>query len=70
MKKKIKIGYVGLGRRGYIVLSRAIVKMGDVEITMLCDLIDDRLNEAAKCVTDMGRPTPILTKNYQDLKSL
>ena len=67
MKKKIKIGYVGLGRRGYIVLSRAIVKMGDVEITMLCDLIDDRLNEAAKCVTDMGRPAPILTKNYQDL---
>ena len=67
MKEKIKIGYVGLGRRGASMLKHALVKMNDVEITVLCDLIEDRLNEGAKIVTDEGRPTPVLTKNYDDV---
>ena len=67
MKEKIKIGYVGLGRRGLLVLERGMVKMKDVEITMLCDLLDERLEAGAKAVTEAGKPMPILTKNYQDL---
>ena len=67
MKESIKVGYVGLGRRGLMMLERGLVKMNDVEIVMLCDLIDERLESGAKAVTDAGKPMPILTKNYQDL---
>ena len=40
MKKMVKIGYVGLGRRGAAVLQSCISEMKDVEITMICDIYE------------------------------
>ena len=37
MKKKIKIGYIGLGRRGMDVLRLCFSEMSDVEVKTLCD---------------------------------
>lgn len=37
MKEKIKIGYIGLGRRGFGVLKGNVSDMDDVEIAMICD---------------------------------
>jgi len=67
MKEKIKIGYIGLGRRGYMVLEDCIVEMPDVEIAYLCDLYDNRIEKAAKLVVEKGRPDPIKTTNYKDI---
>lgn len=67
MKEIVRVGYVGLGRRGTSMLKHALSKMNDVEILMLCDLFDDRLEVGAKIVTDAGKPMPVLTNNYQDL---
>ena len=37
MKEKIKIGYIGLGRRGTGVLKSNFARMADVEIAVLCE---------------------------------
>ena len=37
MKDKIRLGYIGLGHRGYGVMEKCIAEMEDVEIVALCD---------------------------------
>ncbi|MBE6593942.1 MAG: gfo/Idh/MocA family oxidoreductase [Ruminococcaceae bacterium] len=66
-KKKIKIGYIGLGRRGMGVLRGCISQMDDVEVAYLCDLSQSRLEKGRKILSDNGRPEPILTTNYKDI---
>ena len=48
MKTKIKIGYVGVGRRGLHILKNCFIKMNDVEITVLCESVDKRIEMARK----------------------
>ena len=67
MKEKIKVAYVGLGRRGTNMLKEALVKMNDVEIVMLCDIEEAKLIRAKKIIEDRGRVVPVLTTNYQDV---
>ena len=66
-KKKIKIGYIGLGRRGMSVLRGCISQMDDVEVAYLCDLSQSRLEKGRKVLSDNGRAEPILTTNYKDI---
>ena len=69
MKEKIKIGYVGLGRRGYGVLENCFSEMCDVEITMICDLDEEKLNKASEFFAEKGKKMPIATTNYEDVIS-
>ena len=59
MKEKIKLGYIGLGRRGRGVLQN-FLQMPDVEIAYLCDLnpalFDAVISGARK--KDSPRPPP------------
>ena len=43
MKETLKIGYIGLGRRGSGILQRCLCHMEDVEILYLCDTEQARL---------------------------
>ena len=52
MKKKIKIGYIGLGRRGGGVLKRDVSRMKDVEVTVICDLHESRLEKYKEIVKE------------------
>ncbi len=46
MKEKIKIGYVGLGERGFSMLEKNIfLDMPDVEIVTICDLSEAKLEK-------------------------
>ena len=54
MKNKIKIGYIGLGRRGTHVLQNNIVDMEDIEIAMICDLCVERMHNATALITEKG----------------
>ena len=67
MKEKIKLGYIGLGRRGYTLLVHCFSKMPDVEITMICDLSEARMAKAAKLVLENSGHEPVMTKNYLDI---
>ena len=67
MKEKIKIGYIGLGRRGTGVLKECLSKMPDVEIVALCDKYLPHLENAKKLLEEKNYPMPILTENADDV---
>ena len=66
-KNTVKIGYVGLGRRGYSMLKECFSQMCDVEVVAICDLYEDRLQKALALLAERGRPTPIATTKYDEL---
>lgn len=62
----IKVGVVGLGGRGRGNIQR-ILMIPDAEITAVCDVYEDRCDEAAKIVFDKRGTTPAKTINYKEL---
>ena len=68
MKEKIKLGYIGLGRRGRGVLQN-FLQMPDVEIAYLCDLNPARFDAVDKRCEEKGLPLPtaLRTTDYRDI---
>jgi hypothetical protein len=66
MEKKLKIGIIGLGQRGRVLMTN-ILQIDYVQIAAICDLFDDRIEEASKRIVDKGDPKPLETKNYEDV---
>ena len=67
MKEKIRVGYIGLGRRGSYVMQKSIISMGDVEIVWVCDLCEARVKRASALLTENGRPAPRETLDYREV---
>ena len=68
MKERIKIGYVGCGRRGYGVLKHCFSRMIDVDIVAICDKLEANLEKAKDKIIENGKPAPeMITTNYQDV---
>jgi len=67
MKEKVRIGYIGLGRRGTAVLKQCISEMNDVEVTAVCDLNPAKMENAVSILTEKNRPAPKCYANYHDL---
>ena len=67
MKEKIKLGYIGLGRRGMYMFNQCIIKMPDVEIHTICDLDIEKMERAVSITKENGRPAPITTTDYRDI---
>jgi len=67
MKEKIKLGYIGLGRRGSGVLKACFSKMTDVEVVYLCDLSEERVEKCKAIVEENGGYTPKTTLDYHDV---
>ena len=65
--RKLKVGFIGLGRRGQVLLMNSITKMDDVEIVYMCDTRDECIEEAKQIFIDAGKPVPPVTKNYKDI---
>ena len=67
MKDTVKIGYIGLGRRGTHLLQHNLVHMRDIEICTVCDFSQARMENAAELIaTHMGK-RPTMTTNYHDI---
>ncbi|MFD0618196.1 Gfo/Idh/MocA family protein [Paenibacillus sp. GCM10027629] len=66
MKSKMKIGVIGLGGRG-IGMMQLMLHMDDIEVVAVCDLYEDRCEQAAKIVEQSGRQRPITTKDYTEI---
>lgn len=68
MDSKFKIGYIGYGNRGSggALLSQ-FLKMDDVDVVAVCDLVLERQQAAAEKVKDKRGYTPVMTDNYKDL---
>lgn len=67
MKDVIKVGIVGLGRRGSLMLEHNLSKMSDVETVMICDLIEERMERGKELLAKENRTEPICTKDYHDI---
>lgn len=67
MKKMVRIGYIGLGRRGTGVLKACISEMSDVTVVGICDWDESKMDCAVKILEEKGKPTPYKTTDYRKL---
>ena len=67
MKDKVRIGYIGCGRRGRRVLQYNLRHMCDIEIVAICDLVDENLENVRNDLLEVGRPAPVMTKDYFEI---
>ena len=67
MKEKIRIGYIGLGRRGYAINRDCLAQMKDVEFVMLFDQVPEPMERAAKLLEENGKSHPIFTTDYKTI---
>lgn len=64
--KKARIAMIGLGGRGYGLLRLNLVHMKNVEIVGICDVYQDRIDQAIKKVQKVCGNTPKGSTNYKD----
>ncbi len=55
---------IGLGERGYFLLKNVLLKNTDLNIIAVCDLYEDRIEQALKSVADVGQSA----KGFTDYK--
>jgi len=67
MKEKIKVGYIGLGRRGTGMLRYCVAEMKDVEVKYICDLNENKIEKILGILAEKEYPTPKTTTNYKDI---
>ena len=61
MGKKVTLGLIGLGARGIGLLKTVFLHHEDVEFAVVCDVYEDRCQEAAELIEKSGRPRPQTT---------
>ena len=66
-KERVRVGWVGLGRRGYGMFKEHLSKMCDVDIVWLCDLDIAKLERAEAHLESVGKPVPKSTRDYRDI---
>ncbi len=66
MSGNIRIGLIGLGNRGVSLLKEIILPQ-KVNVTAVCDIYDDRRENAAKIIMDTGQAMPLKTDDYKKI---
>lgn len=72
MKDRIKLGVIGLGQRGYVMLRNPIIPMKKegIDVVAVCDLLQDRVDAAVKMLAESGEEKPFATTDYKELLAL
>ena len=72
MKKTVKLGIIGLGQRGMVMLDNPIIPLlsDGLEVVAVCDRLEDRTQAAADKLEQAGAPRPYTTTDYQALLAL
>ena len=66
--EKFKVGIIGLGQRGFGLLSSNMVDMENITISALCDEYQDRIDRASDCIYEKCGYRPMLcTTDYKEL---
>ena len=55
MKDTVRLGLIGLGRRGTYILREVLRYMPDVEVAAVCDVHPERMEHAAKLLAEFGK---------------
>lgn len=66
MKNLIRVGYIGLGRRGWGVI-KILMQMTDVRIKIICDLKQHFIDRALGEFEKNGIEKPAVTMDYHDI---
>ena len=66
MKEQIKIGYVGLGKRGISML-KLLLDMKDVQVKTICDVQEKAIDQTVKLFEEYGKEKPFVTTDYHDI---
>ena len=69
-KEKVKLGVIGYGLRGKVLVEESLIFMEDIEICGVCDAYEDRAEEAAKFVGDKTGKRPFCTTDYRKILEL
>lgn len=70
VKAKVRVGIIGLGGRGTGLLSAVILSNDDVDVVAVCDLYEDRRENAADMVEKARGNRPFITENYRELVAI
>ena len=65
-KKRVKIGFIGMGLRGQWMLWLAS-KYQEVEIPAICDIDNGMIDNAVKILQDGGKPDPHIYNNGEEV---
>lgn len=64
--EKIRIGLIGLGARGVVLLA-SLMRIQQVELAAVCDPYPERVDSYLKLCTDKGLPPPFACADYRVL---
>lgn len=67
MKQEVKIGVIGLGSRGRSLLRSPFLIHPDVTVAAVCDVYEDRVQEAASYVEQERGQRPVETTDYKSI---
>ncbi|MBO7148494.1 MAG: Gfo/Idh/MocA family oxidoreductase [Clostridia bacterium] len=67
MSKAIKLGMIGFGGRGIGILRDILVVRDTVEVVAVCDVYEDRAQQACDVVTKAGKSAPKMYLDYKDV---
>ena len=72
MSDKLRLGMVGFGGRGIGMLKLALLPLSEdeVDLVAVCDLYQDRVEEAQKLIEEKHGYVPFGTTNYKDLLTM
>lgn len=65
--EKLRVGVIGLGQRGTSVQKNVLLKHDGVVVTAVCDIYEDRVEDAAKRVVEKGDEMPFKTLCYEEV---
>jgi len=65
--KKLRVGLIGLGLRGYTLSENVLVKLDNITISAVCDLHRDRMDALSEMVVKKGDKKPFETFDYKEL---
>ena len=65
--KNVKIGVIGLGKRGFSMIRDVILAFDDADVIAVCDLYPDRVDDAANLIKEKRGTSPFCTDDYREL---
>ena len=65
--RELKVGFIGMGARGKVLLRNILKHFPDVDVVAVCDRYPDRAQSAADKAVEFERPAPAVYTDYRDL---
>lgn len=70
MQEKLQIGVIGLGSRGMGLLKAVMLEMEDIEVTAVCDVYQDRQEDAAAACKEKYGKEVTMTGDYHEILAM